>query len=132
MTGRGELAQLISRGKRSVTIDDAESVLHVPADVAAKKLARWSELGWLRRVRRGLYIPVPIEAEQPERWSEDPVFLADLVWGPCYFTGWTAASHWGLTEQIFRTTVLKSTQRIRATKQHLLDHEYIVEHIAPE
>lgn len=132
LTGRGELAQLISRGKRAVTIDDAKSVLHVPTDVAAKKLARWSELGWLRRVRRGLYIPVPIEAEQPGRWSEDSVFLADLVWGPCYFTGWTAASQWGLTEQIFRTTVLKSTQRIRATKQHLLDHEYIVEHIAPD
>jgi len=75
---------------------------------------------------------VPIEAEHPESWSEDPVFLADLVWGPCYFTGWTAASHWGLTEQVFRTTVLKSTHRIRSTKLHLLDHDYIVEHVAPE
>jgi len=83
-------------------------------------------------VRRGLYIPVPIEAEHPGSWSEDPVFLADLVWGPCYFTGWTAASHWGLTEQIFRTTVLKSTQRIRSTKQHLLDHDYLVSHVVPD
>ena len=98
-----------------MTVDDAESALQVPAAVAAQKLARWADLGWLKRVRRGLYIPVPIEAERPESWSEDPVFLADLVWGPCYFTGWTAASHWGLTEQIFRTTVLKSTGRIRST-----------------
>lgn len=54
------------------------------------------------------------------------------MWGPCYFTGWTAASHWGLTEQIFRTTVLKSTQRIRSTTQRLLDHDYIVGHVAPD
>jgi hypothetical protein len=35
MTGRGEFAQLISRGKRAITIDEAERVLHVPTDVAA-------------------------------------------------------------------------------------------------
>ena len=130
-TGRVELALLLGRGKRAVTVGDAESIFKVTAPVAAQKLARWTELGWLRRVRRGLYIPVPVEAEHPASWSEDPVFLADLVWGPCYFTGWTSASHWGLTEQIFRTTVLKSTARIRSTDQRLLDHDYIVEHIDP-
>jgi predicted transcriptional regulator of viral defense system len=132
LSGRADLARILGRGRRAVTVDDAESALQVPAAVAAQKLARWANLGWLKRVRRGLYIPVPIEAERPESWSEDPVFLADLVWGPCYFTGWTAASHWGLTEQIFRTTVLKSTGRIRSTTLHLLDHDYIVGHIAPD
>jgi predicted transcriptional regulator of viral defense system len=129
LTGRSELAQIVGRGRRTVTVHEAQEILGVPANVAAQKLARWNELGWLRRVRRGLYIPVPVEAEQPGSWSEDPILLADIVWAPCYFTGWTSASHWGLTEQIFRTTVLKSTQRIRATKQLLLDHEYLVEHV---
>jgi predicted transcriptional regulator of viral defense system len=131
-SGRAELARLVGRGKRALTVDDAETALGLRAEVAAQKLARWADLGWLRRVRRGLYIPVPLEAERPGSWSEDPVFLADLVWSPCYFTGWTAASHWGLTEQIFRTTVLKSTQRIRSTTQRLLEHDYMVGHVAPE
>jgi predicted transcriptional regulator of viral defense system len=131
LRGRRELALLLGRGRRALSVSDAESALKVTAPVAAQKLARWTELGWLRRVRRGLYIPVPVEAEHPASWSEDPVFLADLVWSPCYFTGWTSASHWGLTEQIFRTTVLKSTGRIRSTEQQLLDHEYIVEHVDP-
>jgi len=45
----------------------------------ARKLARWARLGWLRRVRRGLYIPVPVEAEDPRRWTDDPLYLADAV-----------------------------------------------------
>jgi hypothetical protein len=31
--------------------------------MAARELAHWAERGWLRKVRRGLCIPVPVEAE---------------------------------------------------------------------
>jgi predicted transcriptional regulator of viral defense system len=103
-------------------------VLGIDARVAARKLAHWAEKGWLRRVRRGLYIPVPVEAERPESWSQDALLVAEVVWSPCYFTGWTAASHWNLTEQIFRTTVLKTSQRVRQSHARLLDSEYLVVH----
>ena len=49
--------------------------------------------------------------------------------GPCYFTGWTAASHWALTDQVFRTTVLKTTARVRASSVRLLDHDYLLSHV---
>jgi len=32
------------------------------------------------------------------------------------------AHHWALTEQVFRTTVLKTVERVRASPVHLLDH----------
>ncbi len=80
----------------------------------------------MRRVRRGLYIPVPLDATNPSTWSEDPLVLADAVWAPCYFSGWTAANHWGMTEQIFRTTALKSSGRVRSTHQRLLDYHYLL------
>jgi len=81
-------------------------------------------------VRRGLYVAVPVDVEDPRSWSEDPLILADAVWAPCYFTGWTAANHWTLTEQVFRTTVLKTTGRVRRTAQRLLDYQYLVSHVA--
>lgn len=109
-------------------MDDVVERLGLDRSEAAKKLARWAEQGWLRRVRRGLYIPVPVDVEQPDLWSEDPLVLADTVWRPCYFTGWTAANHWGLTEQIFRTTVVKTSRRVRAANQRLLDHDYLIGH----
>lgn len=128
---REELAAIIARGRRLVSVDDVERELSVDRVEAAKKLARWTKQGWLRRVRRGLYIPVPVDVEHPELWSEDPLVLAEAVWSPCYFTGWTAANHWGLTEQVFRTIVVKTTGRVRAARQELLGQEYLVGH-APE
>ena len=129
--GRNERAAITGKGRRFVTVDDVAGALGVDPRTAAKKLARWAEKGWLRRVRRGLYIPVPVDADDPSTWSEDALVIASEVWSPCYFTGWTAANHWGLTEQVFRTTVLKTTRRVRARAVHLLDREYLVSH-APE
>jgi predicted transcriptional regulator of viral defense system len=130
--GRAELARLLGFGHRFITPADVVSALDVDADTAAKKLARWAEDGWVRRVRRGLYIGVPVEATNPAAWSEDALVVAAEVWSPCYFTGWTAAHHWALTEQVFRTTVLKTTERIRVSPVQLLDHEYIVSHVSPD
>jgi predicted transcriptional regulator of viral defense system len=126
-TGRAELASVAGR-RRFISPQDVASELGVNPHVAARRLAHWAEKGWLRRVRRGLYIPVPIEAEHPGAWSQDALVVAAAVWSPCYFTGWTAASHWSLTEQTFRTTVLKTTQRVRAVQARLLDADYLLTH----
>lgn len=131
-SGRSELARVTARGRRLVSVGDVSSALEIDHGAAAKRVARWETQGWLRRVRRDLYIPVPVDAENPAAWSEDPLYLADAVWAPCYFTGWTSANHLGLTEQVFRTTVLKTTRRVRRSTQHLLDHEYLLVHVAAE
>lgn len=124
-TGRGELATVMAGGRRFVRPEHVSSLLQVNADEAAKKLSRWAAQGWLRRVRRGLYIGVPVEAAHPASWSEDPLVVAAEVW-PCYFTGWTAANEWALSDQVFRTTVLKTTSRVRASNVRLLDHDYLI------
>ncbi|MGZ6840106.1 MAG: type IV toxin-antitoxin system AbiEi family antitoxin domain-containing protein, partial [Frankiaceae bacterium] len=41
----------------------------------------------------------------------------------------TAANHWALTEQTFRTTVVKTTGRVRASSVRLLDHDYLLTHV---
>lgn len=129
--GRKELSRVLSGGRRTVTPVDVASSLGIDPVSAAKKLARWTKEGWFRRARRGLYIPVPVDVEDASMWSEDPWILAEAVWSPCYFTGWTAANHWGLTEQVFHTTVLKTAARVRKSKVRLLEHEYLLAH-APE
>lgn len=129
--GRVELARVTSRGRRLVDVGDVAEALDLDRTVAAKRLAGWARRGWLRRVRRGLYLAVPVDVENPENWTEDPLILADEVWSPCYFTGWTAAQHWHLTDQIFRTVVLKTTQRVRSSDETLLDQEYVLGHVPP-
>jgi len=128
-SGREDLALVVGRGRRTVSVAEVAIALGVDRAAAAKRLARWTEQGWLRRVRRGLYIPVPVDAEDPRSWSEDPLVLADAVWGPCFFTGWTAANHWNLTEQVFRTTIVKTASRVRKTRDRLLDHDFHIVHV---
>lgn len=130
--GRAELVMVLGAGRRFITPTDVAEALGGDTDTAAKKLSRWAKDGWVRRVRRGLYIGVPVDAANPSAWSEDALVVATEVWSPCYFTGWTAAHHWALTEQVFRTTVLKTPKRVRAATTRLLDHDYLVAHVDPD
>jgi len=130
--GRSDLAAVLGRGRRFVTTNDVIDALGVDSQTATRKLSRWSAEGWLRRARRNLYIPVPVDATNPETWSEDALIVATAVWPNCYFTGWTSANYWALSDQLFRTTVLKSTGRVRASSVHVLDHEYLVTHASPD
>jgi predicted transcriptional regulator of viral defense system len=127
--GRAELARVFGTGPRFIETADVATALDVDAATAAQKLARWAADGWVRRVRRGLYIGVPVDATDPSAWAEDALLVASAVWSPCYFTGWTAANHWSLTEQVFRTTVLKTTQRVRRSTARLLDRDYLLTHV---
>jgi len=128
--GRAELTKVLGTNPRFVAPSDLANVLGIDAATAAKKLARWAAEGWLRRARRGLYIPVPVDAANPSSWSEDALIVATAVWSPCYFTGWTAANYWSLTDQVFRTTVVKTSHRVRSSSARMLDHDYVLAHIS--
>lgn len=130
--GRADLAAVLAQAGRFITPATAAEALGVDTEDAVKKLARWADQGWVRRVRRGLYIGVPVDAANPRAWSEDPLAVATQVWSPCYFTGWTAAHHWGLTEQVFKTTILKTSGRVRSASDRLLDHDYEIRHVDVE
>jgi predicted transcriptional regulator of viral defense system len=115
-----------SGGRRFLTPQVVADALGTDHRAAAQKLARWASEGWLRRVRRGLYIPVPVDSPDPTSWAAPAWVVGNEVWAPCYFTGWTSANHWNLTEQAFRTTVLKTVARVRESETRLLDHNYLV------
>ncbi len=128
--GRAELTKVLGTNPRFVTPRDLAGALGIDAATAAKKLSRWAAEGWLRRARRGLYIPVPVDAATPSAWSEDALIVATAVWSPCYFTGWTAANYWSLTDQVFRTTVVKTSRRVRSSSARMLDHDYLLAHVS--
>ena len=86
-----------------VSVAAAAEALHLSSREAAVRLARLERAGWLARVRRGLYVVRPLESARTAIPTvEDPWVLARELFSRCYIAGWTAAEHWGLTEQIFR------------------------------
>lgn len=107
---RERLASILRGTKGTVSVAEAAGILGVARNDAAKMLSRWHKKGWLSRVRRGLYVPVPLEASTADVPLDDPWQIAVSLFAPCYIGGWSAAEYWDLTEQIFRTTVVM-TQR---------------------
>ena len=81
---------------------------------AQRFLAYLAARGWLVRVHRGLYATVPLDSVEPSEWRIDPWVVASKLYGPSYYLGgWTACEYWGLTDQIFNSTVVFTTRRIR-------------------
>jgi predicted transcriptional regulator of viral defense system len=72
-----------------------------------------------------LYLVLPLEAEPGQKSTvEDPWVLAREVFAPCYIGGWSAAEHWGLTEQLFRSTLVVSAAAVRETNVEILGHPF--------
>src|SRR2546425_4148457 len=130
---RGTRARLVEvlRGTSPVfAVDEVAKILGLPASAAAKMMARWVEQGWLIRLRRGSYMAVPPEARSPDDVREDPSIVASRVFDPCYLGGWTAAEHWGLTEQVFRTTVVITKRNVAARQVKIRSSEFLIKTIS--
>jgi predicted transcriptional regulator of viral defense system len=110
---RKRLSELFRETKGTISVKEAAGILKVTSTDAAKMLSRWAKKGWLSRVRRGLYVRVPLEARTSDIPLEDPWIIADRLYAPCYIGGWSAAEYWDLTEQIFRTVIVLTTQKPR-------------------
>lgn len=104
----------------------AASVLGIDTGRACRLLAGLADGGWLARVCRGWYIVAPIEASEPKEWREDPWILAATLFAPGYLGGWSAAEHWGLTDQIFRTIYVVAGRTIRPRRQTVQGTEFII------
>ena len=110
---RNRLAKVVRDTKGTFSVSQVADILQLPADKAAKMLSRWMQQGWVSRVRRGLYIPIALEAPSTDVVLDDPWIVAERIFSPCYIGGWSAAEYWELTEQIFRTIVVMTTLKPR-------------------
>ena len=126
---RTRLAEILRNSKPVFTVNEASELLGIPPKAMAKMMARWVEQGWLIRVRRGAYMPVPQEARSPNDVSEDPKIVAARLFDPCYLGGWTAAEQWGLTEQIFRTIVVLTPRKVNSRNPKIRSSQFLIKTI---
>lgn len=110
---RARLEELHRRAGGSFSVGQAAELLEVDRAHAARLLGYLARRGWLSRVRRGLYVAVPLDARQSGEWIEDPWVVADHVFSPCYIGGWSACEHWDLTEQVFRAVLVVTAKKVR-------------------
>jgi predicted transcriptional regulator of viral defense system len=110
---RARLTALHRGTSAPFSVQEAAGILQMPTAAARRFLAYLASRGWLARVRRNLYVTVPLDATAPAQWREDPWIVAARAFAPCYVGGWSASEHWGLTEQLFRAVVVLTAMPVR-------------------
>ena len=100
-------------GKPVIRAADLERELGYSRAISNLVLSRLAKKGWLQRLKSGIYRIVPLGSESATPIPEDAWSIAMELYSPCYISGWTAAEHWELTEQIFNATVIFTTLKQR-------------------
>lgn len=126
---RERLGRLLREGGDIFTVKDAAGILGVSREDASKTLARWCQQGWLSRIKRGVYVPVPVEAISRDQALDDAWIVIPDLFGPAYIGGWSAAEHWDLTEQIFRDICVFTTRPVAKRQQDIRNIPFVVTHI---
>jgi predicted transcriptional regulator of viral defense system len=129
---REQLTAVLRVSTQFVTVDSVVEALGLNRQRAAKLLSRWAQQGWLKHVRRGLYAPVALDTTADRFVMEDPWVLAARLFEPGYVGGWTAAEHWDLTEQIFRSVCIFTAKPIRTKEQTVVGVPFAVKRVALE
>lgn len=130
--GRQKLATVLRQAGDLVSVEEAANSLGLSRQEAAKTLWRWSRQGWLRHLRRGLYAPVPLDAVSQEQVLADPWVLVPELFDPGYIGGWSAAEHWDLTEQLFRSVLVYTARPARPREQTIQGIPFILKRTRPE
>jgi len=129
-TDRERMAAVLRGTKGTVSVGEAAEILSVASTDAAKMLSRWSQKGWMSRVRRGLYVAVPLESRTADVPLEDPWLVAERLFSPCYIGGWSAAEHFDLTEQIFSTVLVMTIQKPRNRRLEIKGTTFLLRTVA--
>lgn len=97
------VSALVAGDEAVVTADSVQRAAPMTRAAASQIIGRLHRKGWIQRVKRGVYAIVPIEARTARPPVQEAWPLAMRLFAPCYISGWSAAEHWDLTEQIFNS-----------------------------
>ncbi len=114
------------------TVDDAADLLGIDRERASRLTRYLVERGWLDRVRRGFYLPVPLDAYHSGSAHKDPWIVGSVLFAPAYVSGWSAAEHWDLTEQIFRSVQMVTARRPRNRRPSIGGTDYVLHSVPLE
>ena len=110
--------------EKPFTLKEAADALSVSYLDASKVLYNLKKQGHILSLKKGIYFPVSHKGLSPEESFVDPWIIVPILLPNAYIGGWSAANYWGLTEQLFRTTSLITTDKISHTALKINRFEY--------
>jgi predicted transcriptional regulator of viral defense system len=125
------LTTLAARGKEVFTTEDAYEELGEGRSTR-DLLDRLVQKGWLKRIEKGKYLIVPLEAGPDRTWSQDAHVLAGHLVSPAMVAYWSALNYWNLTEQVPRITYVQTTARKENRRPTVLGMKFRIVRVKPE
>jgi len=104
------LTGLAGKEKNIFSTRDAYRILG-PGKPTRDTLDRLVKKGWLKRIEKGKYLIVPLEAGPERVWTEDAFVIGGHLVSPSMVAYWSALSYWNLTDQVPRITFLQTPAR---------------------
>lgn len=126
------LGSFVANELVAIRVEDLMAIHPVSREAGNLVLSRLHRKGWLQRLKRGLYAILPLESETTHPAIEDAWPLAMELFRPCYISGWSAAEHWDLTEQIFNSVSLVTGHQQRSSSQSISGVQFKTRTISPD
>src|SRR3990167_10741298 len=121
--------QFAEQAGRLFSIGKAAEILHSDRASTAKSLARWHHQGLIARVAPGLYALIPADVTATNFTLEDTWQLIPQLFAPGYVGGWSATEYWDLTEQIFNTLMVFTTQLVPRKQVKIGQQRFELKHV---
>ena len=117
------LRNLSAAGKHVFTVADARE--HLPNRAPPwLALTRLLKARWIKRLKRGVYLIIPLEAGVERQWAEEAFVIACTLTKPASVAYWSAMRHWNWTTQVLQTVFVQTTQRQLAYTKSILGVTY--------
>jgi len=129
---RDYLVQVLQGTSGIITSENVRSILDITSSQAGKYLHRWTVAGWVQRLKRGVYFPIPIDASTSDISVENPWIVAHTLFKPCYIGGWSAAEYWDFTEQVYSSIFVMTIKHHNYQKTKIGGIEFYIKQIKPE
>jgi len=129
---RSRFALVLRHSGEVVTLGAIAEALGLDRSDASKIASRWVAQGRLIRLRPGVFAPVPLDSAPGDTTIADPWVLVPELFGTAYVTGWSAAEHWHLTDQLFRRICVKTAKQVRGSLVAVRDAEFFVSHVSED
>jgi predicted transcriptional regulator of viral defense system len=131
--GKIEAAFLSKVAKqRFFSIAEARRILSQRQNAPTSQfLERLLKKGWILRVRRGLYLAVPLSASGEGGPQVHEFHIAMNLVSPAAIAYWSALNHHGMTEQIPRTVFVATNHLVRYPPREVFGFSYKIVSLRP-
>jgi len=107
------LSTLASSNNYLFKFDRAKEFFNTTS-IAKSAIKRLVKKGWLKRIEKGKYLLVPLEAGPEHNWAENAFAIAPQLIQPGAVSYWSAMRYWNMTEQLPKTVFIQTTKRKRS------------------